>query len=201
MGVAKHGEAEGRKGNIIERIGSARSVDFVTLPGAGGKILALMESMRNKEDKMAVVDPVVIQVEVDKKLEERITALEAENKALVDKVVGLEARTTAEAALASTDLPEPAKTRILEAVIRGTLPIKEGKLDSEAFNATLKGIVDTEKSYVLSLIGESGRIRGMGPTTEGSKGELKASLKSRYLREGKTEAEAEQMAEIVVRGR
>jgi uncharacterized coiled-coil protein SlyX len=45
-GVFEPGEAEGRKGRIITRIDSVESVDFVTRPGAGGKVLALMESMR-----------------------------------------------------------------------------------------------------------------------------------------------------------
>ena len=40
------GEAEGRKGRIINHIASGESVDFVTKAGAGGKVLALMESIR-----------------------------------------------------------------------------------------------------------------------------------------------------------
>lgn len=38
-GPWKEGEAEGRKGPIIEAITDVRSVDFVTLPGRGGAIL------------------------------------------------------------------------------------------------------------------------------------------------------------------
>ena len=42
------GEAEGREGRIINHIAKGESVDFVTKPGAGGKVLALMESLRQK---------------------------------------------------------------------------------------------------------------------------------------------------------
>lgn len=38
-GPSKEGEAEGRRGPIIEDITGVRSVDFVTLPGRGGAIL------------------------------------------------------------------------------------------------------------------------------------------------------------------
>lgn len=38
MGEAKDGEAEGRKGKIIESLKAARSVDFVTFAGAGGQV-------------------------------------------------------------------------------------------------------------------------------------------------------------------
>jgi hypothetical protein len=40
MGSAKQGEAEGRKGAIIEAITAGRSVDFVTMAGAGGAVLS-----------------------------------------------------------------------------------------------------------------------------------------------------------------
>lgn len=38
-GKTRDGEAEGRKGPIVTEITAARSVDFVTVPGAGGAIL------------------------------------------------------------------------------------------------------------------------------------------------------------------
>lgn len=38
------GEAEGRRGRIVERIVEGKSVDFVTQPGRGGKVLAILEA-------------------------------------------------------------------------------------------------------------------------------------------------------------
>ena len=46
LGKAKMGEAEGKTGPIIEQIALAKSVDFVTTPGAGGQILQLFEAAR-----------------------------------------------------------------------------------------------------------------------------------------------------------
>jgi hypothetical protein len=44
-GTFRPGEVDGRKGKIIERIDAGESVDFVTQPGAGGKVLAMWESL------------------------------------------------------------------------------------------------------------------------------------------------------------
>jgi len=43
-GTARKGKVDGRKGNIVEAITSADSVDWVTKAGAGGRALALAES-------------------------------------------------------------------------------------------------------------------------------------------------------------
>lgn len=49
-GSVAEGEAEGRSGKLVTELTSAASVDFVTKPGAGGKVLALMESLRQLDD-------------------------------------------------------------------------------------------------------------------------------------------------------
>ena len=51
LGTRKLGEAEGRKGPIVENIVAVRSVDFVTTPGAGGKIVEMFEAARKEEAK------------------------------------------------------------------------------------------------------------------------------------------------------
>lgn len=47
-GKFESGEAEGMEGKVITAITKGESVDFVTKPGAGGKVLAMMESLRQK---------------------------------------------------------------------------------------------------------------------------------------------------------
>jgi hypothetical protein len=44
--TADHGEAEGRKGNIVNTIEQGRSVDFVTKPAAGGALLDVLEAVQ-----------------------------------------------------------------------------------------------------------------------------------------------------------
>ena len=43
-GVKERGEAEGRKGNLVTEIVNGKSIDFVTVPGAGGRIVSLFEA-------------------------------------------------------------------------------------------------------------------------------------------------------------
>lgn len=52
-GSFREGEADGKSGRLITKIAKSDygSVDFVTKPGAGGKVLALMESMRAHQNQ------------------------------------------------------------------------------------------------------------------------------------------------------
>lgn len=45
-GRGDYGTAEGREGLVIDELTYGRSVDFVTVPGAGGRVLGLLESDR-----------------------------------------------------------------------------------------------------------------------------------------------------------
>lgn len=52
-GRAAQGEAEGRRGPIIQALTAAASVDFVTEPGAGGKIVQMFEAARSQSVREA----------------------------------------------------------------------------------------------------------------------------------------------------
>lgn len=52
-GSGEYGEAEGRKGLIINRIVAVESVDFVTAAGRGGAIVSLLESARTRPTSLA----------------------------------------------------------------------------------------------------------------------------------------------------
>jgi hypothetical protein len=49
-GKAKIGEVAGRKGKIIEAFTKVRSVDFVTVAGAGGALMPILESVRETHE-------------------------------------------------------------------------------------------------------------------------------------------------------
>ena len=57
------GEAEGRRGIVVERLTNARSVDFVTAAGRGGKILQVLESARNNVVEQAITEETPVQPE------------------------------------------------------------------------------------------------------------------------------------------
>lgn len=48
---AEYGEAEGRRGTIVQSLVEAKSVDFVTRPGRGGRILQVIESQLVEESR------------------------------------------------------------------------------------------------------------------------------------------------------
>ena len=55
LGVAEHGEAEGREGPIVKSLTEGISVDWVTRAGAGGRVLELVESAREQADEGAQI--------------------------------------------------------------------------------------------------------------------------------------------------
>ena len=58
MGIAYNGEAEGREGSIVESLVADpfTSVDVVTVAGAGGKFVSLLESYKSKGDATVVAE-------------------------------------------------------------------------------------------------------------------------------------------------
>jgi len=52
LGRAKAGEAEGKSGKIIESLDKCLSVDFVTLPGAGGSLVQMYESWTPEKENL-----------------------------------------------------------------------------------------------------------------------------------------------------
>lgn len=55
-GRASQGEAAGRKGSVIQEISHAKSIDFVTTPGAGGQIISMFEAARNGKQEAIISD-------------------------------------------------------------------------------------------------------------------------------------------------
>ncbi|TDD37884.1 hypothetical protein E1287_07455 [Actinomadura sp. KC06] len=55
LGVAEHGEVDGREGPIVKSLTEGISVDWVTQAGAGGRVLELIESARGQADESAQI--------------------------------------------------------------------------------------------------------------------------------------------------
>lgn len=183
-GTTHVGEAEGDSGDIVDSIVAVASADFVTLPGRGGKIKSMFESLRSNDDKDepqrkdAPVDDVL-----KKQYESRIQELEAqlteakgnlataqteleeargETALLREAVVLSEAKTAVEAELGKDKydgLPEMSKTRLAEAV-SAKPPVKDGSLDKEELVRVVEAKVKAEVDY-LSKLG-FGKVVGLG---------------------------------------
>lgn len=171
-GKTTTGQAEGRKGPVIEAITGAKSVDFVTIPGAGGQILQLFESARNgqfsphKEESMNEQERQQLKEAV-----EGMKALTAANMDLRRQLAQSQAERQITQALANSTLPAPAHNRVLAEALRHA-PIGEtGVLDVAKLATVIVEAIKAEETYLQSL-SESGRIVGMGPgTTAGGNGD------------------------------
>lgn len=198
-GRSKVGEAEGRKGNIIEGITAAKSVDFVTVPGAGGEITNLFEaagrvpvreSARREENEMteeqirALVESAVAPIRTDN------AALRTDNARLREALAMRDARGIVVERLRTVRLPEATKARLVES-LSSNPPIKDGALDVTAFHAAIDEAAKAEATYLASL--GVGQVRGVGGVREAADPkpeEVKADLAKSFQALGLSEAAA-----------
>lgn len=217
MGKAETGEADGKSGPIVKEISKVQSVDFVTMPGAGGKVLQLFESARDvsdstiKEREMAELKELQ---EANEQLRAELTeAIEASEDAekVADELAKLkegqllrEAKDFVSGKLASLELPDMTRDRLVESLSKNP-PVEDGALDEGTYGKAIDEAVKAEAEYLAKVSG-SGAIRGMGGSGEpgedkGGKAKLKEAWVTKFLAEGKDAETAERMAENAVRGR
>lgn len=188
-GKAGTREIDGKRVRSIESIDVAHSVDVVTKAGAGGKVLDLVESARNRAQPPKGEDD-VSQQELDdlkKKLEEsesREAARDTELSRLREANVVRDANGIVIETMAGFTMPELTRKRLL-ATLAANPPLKEGAIDREAFVTQITESVTAELAYLTEASGV-GVIRGMGssgdgagpnlPTLEESDKRIKAAL-------------------------
>jgi len=218
LGRAKEGEAEDREGRIIEEIAAVHSVDFVTIPGAGGQILQLFESAR-REAVDQTQDRGGSEMEELEKLQKACEELEdkladsekekaeakAESARLKEADLLRRAKDFVGGKLAEVEVADVTRNRLLEALSKNP-PIVDGELDEKALEEQITTTVMDEVAYIAK-VADSGSIRGMGSGSSGSGDEeadresLKESYESKFMSEGKSPEEAKRMAEIAAAGR
>ncbi len=217
LGRARMGEVEGRKGPIVESIVSAKSVDFVTDAGRGGRIVPLAEAARNrnpegrrpdsgrkpaKEVHMPLSAEEQAQFDALKEsvaaLTGQVTALSTQNQRLTEAGLVADAAGYATQLLAGVALPDVTKARLVEAV-KLQAPAKDGALDREAFRALVEAAAKDEANY-LSRIGGLGNVRlaggelslseAAGPSEEETTKALAATFQSLGLSESAAQVAA-----------
>ncbi len=188
LGKTRNGEAAGRSGPIVESIDQVISVDLVTSPGAKGSIGAMYESWIDRETTMAEPETKTVLKETWDDLRERQTLAESQNRELLkengdlknqvaakdteiaslkesmakaqEKLILYEAGIYANELVEKAELPELAKTRIKESLIRQAAA-KDGSLDRDAFRNLAEAAIKSEQEY-LGTITKTGSVRGMG---------------------------------------
>ncbi len=182
-GRAMPGEAEGRQGSIINAITAARSVDFVTEPGAGGRVVEMFEAARPLSGNNALlsvgesipksgggnVDELEkAKADLAEALAE-VAALKAEAGRLAEALLVQSAQAVVREALAQADLPGVTMARLLR-LVPGNPPVTaEGKLDEAGLRQRVDEAVAAESAYLQEAAGwGQGRIEGMGGASTGS---------------------------------
>jgi len=203
-GIAEEGEVNGEKGLVIEELLNARSVDFVTVPGAGGQIVEMFESVgrKPKENKM----------EKDLKVaNDRIAELETESSAKDDElkeanekidqfnVAALlkEAADFVNSELAEIEMPDLAKERLAKKLSVKPVLAEDKSIDKEAYKKVIGESVKEELEYLGKIVG-TGKITGLGESTA-SEEEVPSyaeSMTKIYVAQGKSLEEAKRLAEI-----
>ncbi len=197
-GKVAHGQAEGKAGPIVKEITAAKSVDFVTEPGAGGQILQLFEAQRNVARKSDSMEVPMDEKEV-KKLQdanealEKLTKDQEANLALLNRrMLEGEASDFVAGKLVKVEgLPQAVRSRLLQSLAKDA-PVKEGKIDEKAYDALIKEAVQAELKYLSEVTG-GGEITGMG--SKGEKKELtdeqsEKALEKAFARMGLEESTA-----------
>lgn len=181
-GSGREAVQEGKKGRVIEAILGAKSVDFVTAPGAGGQVVSLFEAARDhsshqEDESMELKEALEAKDTAEKRvaeLEEARRADQAELTRLREAQTITQAATVIQGKLAQVKLPDLAKARLTESVALGAT-LKDGKLDEEALVARLDEAVKAETAYLEGVLGK-GRITGMGGDNGGGGAEGAAAI-------------------------
>lgn len=150
--LGRLGERDGER--VVESIEQARSVDFVTVPGAGGKVLELFESARGRR----------VQEEEDVDLQETQRVLQeqaAEIARLREALTLREARDLVESVLRTIPMPDLTRQRLI-AELSGSPPMTStGTLDTEALTKTVQERARAELDYLARVTGGQ-KVVGMG---------------------------------------
>jgi hypothetical protein len=186
LGRTTQGSAEGRQGPIVQEISTARSVDFVTEPGAGGRIVEMFEAARRRpgnvqEEQMDAKALEALQAALTE-ANGKIAALEQLAARQSEALLLREARDFVRGELAQADLPDITRAR-LSAALSANPPVKDNALDLETYRVRIQEAVKAEREYLTAAAGVSGQITGMN-SSNGANGNHHAALVESFKRLG-----------------
>ncbi len=202
-GMAKPGEAEGRKGKVLQELLDAGSVDFVTMAGAGGQILELFEAAGRApgpqvklEEKPVTEEQARELREANESLTQQLAQATEEISRLREGLLLRQAQEIAEAVVSEMDMPAPTRRRVVAA--QAALPVRaeDGALDEVAYRAQVTEAAEAELAYINEV---RPPVRTGGITGMGASGPVdgKAELVEAFKRAGLSA----ELADIAANGR
>lgn len=158
-GKAKEGKApDGKTGPIIEQLTRGISVDYVTTPGAGGKVLQLFEAARGAAKIPEIKEAETMAVPVEdaevKTLKETVAKLEVQDRKHRERFALQDAADEGKKYFATVRVGEAIQERVLGRVLAGKIPLTEaGDIDKVKFTALVEAETKDEVAYVNKLSG------------------------------------------------
>ena len=172
------GEHDGREMPIIKKLMEIKSIDVVTRAGRGGQIVSLQEAARAQSKPAPVPAPQPNPLHKSDPLKESAHIMTPEEaQKLADEAAAKAGTVARESAitnyraassvaiesLSGLNLPEAARTRVMEAQL-ADLPLKDGALDKEAFAARVKEAAQAEALYAKEAYGYGDGKVNLPPT-------------------------------------
>lgn len=203
-GRVKPGEAEGKRGEIVEELTAAHSVDWVTVAGAGGKAVQIFESARGglgpsipreiaeQEDPVSESQSPIDNAELTA-LRETLAQQGTELARLREANAVAAAHGVAQRLVGATQLPAVTKARLIESLPNAAPLAADGTLDVAAFETRVTEAIASETAYLAALT-NSGNVHGLGSSTAPSDVDARAALVAAFQEAGYSEAIAQQMA-------
>lgn len=161
LGRGVAGQIQGKVNKIVKSLDVAKSIDFVTRAGAGGKLVPLLESFRAEQrqpaaqrSNMEINDAELLKLKESAAL---VPQLQLKVDRYDERFARLDARDLATAELKESGLPTPAQNRLIKMLAgdNSTLPLVNGILDTAKFKESIKLAVADEANYLK----ESGAVR------------------------------------------
>lgn len=181
MSIRASGVAEADKTRdgvpVLKQLTGAESVDVVTRAGAGGMILTEAARTANSQQESTMTDEEIkklVESAVTSAVTAAVAAVQTPVVSLTERALRGDAREEATKILEPVTLPESAKRKIIETVLRETLPLKDGALDVKTFTDRVNAEAKSMGEVLAEATG-SGRVFGLGnaPTTQLSEADAK----------------------------
>lgn len=217
LGRAKPGSADGQKGMIVEEIATGRSVDFVTSPGAGGRVAEIFEAARTQREwrlsehagspepdnnnlEVRRMDELKKLQEANDQLIARVKQLEDANVAAATELGRLRegellrrAKDFVAETLASVEMPEITRQRLIAQLSAQPIVLEADRntLDLAVYRTKVLDAAKTEVAYLAEATG-AGKVTGMGPkpATDPAPTDVQARMAESFRALGLTESAA-----------
>lgn len=197
-GKAKIGDVPGiGRMPILEELTSVKSVDFVTTPGAGGKVVSLFESAKQRsfqESKGSAMN----EDEVKRLIEAATKPLVDQNTALVEALRLTEAKSQINTTLIRLAkqhrLPGQTVQRLAEGLYT-RYPVKDGLLDTTALDVLINEAVKGAVTELAAVTGNTGAVFGLGSSAAPAATDPRAELVEAFKALNMSDSAAKHAAE------